>query len=440
MARLSDAQNSRNVLILCSVGYVSSYVFELMFPILAVSLASSARVSLDEVLSWSFGGYLLFGLGALPAGLLADRLGIRRVLVVALFGLGVASLAASEAPNGQVLSRALALMGACASVFRPIALGFSSPTIDARRPTLGILGVAGGAALALTPILTAALCARLGWQPTYRAVGYAMCAIAIASAFLRIDERRLTADDAAAGSDADALTIGRDGSGRELLLPLAALAGAAVFAGVSYRGAMLVQPAYFAAHVSALRFGAITSLVYLLGIVGQTVGARLADRDDARRLYLAFHLLSLPALVLMALLTAAPLVACAAVFAFFSLGAQPIETCLFARYAPARWRVTAHGVRIALTVGVGSVGVWLVRWTIATGGLSHALLWLAGVVVLGVGCAALLARLAERQRGCTRVGAAPELDGPSALGTVRAPLGALSPINAPTAPPGAPHR
>jgi MFS transporter, FSR family, fosmidomycin resistance protein len=435
MARLSDAQNTRNVLILCSVGYFSSYFFELMFPTLAVTLASQTRLPLDEVWSWSFGGYLLFGLGAAPAGFLADRMGVRRVLVVALFALGVASLAASEAPNGRVLSLSLALMGACASVFRPVGMSLISRAIDARGRALGVMGVVGNAAIALTPIITAALCTRLGWQATYRVVGYAMCAIAIASAFLRVDEQRGAAEGLAAGWGAGAAPISRDASAHEALLPLGVLAGAAALAGVSHRGNTIVQPAYFAARVPELGFGVTTSLVYLLGIAGQYVGGRLADRYDPRRLYLAFHLLSLPALLLMAVFANAPLVACAGVFVFFSLGMQPIEDSLFAHLTPPRWRATAYGAKIAVTVGVGSLAVWLVRWAAATGGLSYALLWLAGVVLLVVGAAALLVRLGERPSR-VRADAVPEGDGGHrSLGAVHASAGALASINT-----GAPER
>ena len=95
-------------------------------------------------------------------------------------------------------------------------------------------------------------------------------------------------------------------------------------------------------------FGAATSLAYLFGIAGQYVGGVLADRHDLRRLYLAFHALSLPALLLMTALSGLPLVGGAALFVFFSLGMQPIENSLFAHYTPARWRATAYGLKFVL--------------------------------------------------------------------------------------------
>ena len=386
MAGLSEAQNTRNVLVLTGVGHFSTHFFELMFPTLAVTLAAQTGLPLAEVLRWSFLGYLFFGLGALPAGLLADRIGSRLLLISALFGLGVAALAASEAQNGRALSLCLAAMGACASVFHPVGMSLITHTIEARGRALGVNGMFGNAAIALTPIVTAALCVRLGWQPTYRAVGYVMCAVAVICAFLPIDERRRAHATAPPAVPLRA----------QALLPFVVLLVAATLAGVSYRGNTLMQPAYFAARVPEMGFGAATSLAYLFGIAGQYVGGVLADRHDLRRLYLLFHALSLPALLSMIALSGLPLIGGAAVFVFFSLGMQPIENSLFAQFTPARWRATAYGFKFALTFGVGSLAVWLVGWADAAAGLSAALLCLAGVVTLIVAAAAVLVRVAAR--------------------------------------------
>jgi MFS family permease len=380
MARPPEERNTRNVIILTGVGHFSTHFFELMFPTLAVALARQADVPLEEVLGWSFLGYLLFGLGALPAGLLADRVGSRLLLIAALFGLGVASLAASEAPNGRALSFCLAAMGACASIYHPVGMSLISHAIPGRGRALGVNGMFGNAAIALTPLITAALCAQIGWQQTYRLLGYVMCAVAVACAFLRVDERH---HEHAAEPAAPPLR-------RQALLPFAVLLIAATLAGISYRGNTLIMPGYFAARVSEIGFGAATSLAYVLGIGGQYVGGVLADRYDLRRLYLAFHAASLPALLLMTVLSGLPLIGGAALFTFFSLGMQPIENSLFAHYTARRWRATAYGLKFVLTFGVGSLAVWLVQWADTAGGLSFAVLCLAGVVALITGAAAVL--------------------------------------------------
>lgn len=410
MVVVSDARNERNVLILTGIGHFATRFFELMFPTLAVSLAAQSGASLEQVLGWSFLGYLLFGLGALPAGLLADRVGSRLMLIAAIFGLGVAALAASEAPNGRALSLCLAVMGLCGSVYHPAGTSLITRTIDARGRALGVNGMFGSVAIALTPVVTAALCARLGWQDTFRAVGYVTCAIAVACAFLPIDERRTAHARAAA-------LVTLPWARRRMML-FGVLLVAAMLAAVSYRGNTLLLPGYFAARVPEMGFGLATSLVYLLGIAGQYVGGRLADRRDLGlgRLYLIFHALSLPALLLMIVLSGVPLLGGAAIFVFFSFGMQPIESSLFAQLTPPRWRATAFGVKFACTFGVGSLAVWLVQWADVTGGLRLAMLCLAGVVALVVAVAAVFLRLSRRT---------PASDSPAArrrAGTDKAPL------------------
>ena len=401
MATLTAERNERNVLLLTGVGHFATHFFELMFPTLAVSLARESGVPLERVLTWSFVGYLAFGLGALPVGLIADRVSGRLLLLVSLFGLGVAALAASEVTSPRALTICLGAMGALASIYHPVGMSLISRSVDARGRALGVNGIFGNAAIALTPVLTAALCARFGWQDTYRLVGYAMCALAVACAFLPVREPRPHPVSAAATSAPIAWR------------PLAVLLVAAALAGVSYRGNTLIQPAYFAANVSEVWFGAAVSAAYLLGIGGQYLGGLLADRHDLRRLYLLFHLCSLPALLLMTVASGAPLIACAAGFVFFSLGMQPIENSLVAQYAPPHRRAAIYGLKFVCTFGVGSLAVWLGRWADSLGGLSTAILCVAGVVALIVVAAAVLLSMDDGAVTATDAGRGGSADVPA---------------------------
>ena len=321
---------------------------------------------------------------------------------MALFGLGVAALAASEVSSPRALIICLAVMGALASAYHPLGMSLIARATDARGHALAIHRVFGNAAIALTPIVTAGLCARFGWQDAYRLVGYAMCALAVGCAFLPMTE---PPPRPAPPVDRPTPIAWR---------PLAVLLLAAALAGISYRGNTLVQPGYFAEHVSEVWFGAAVSLAYLLGLGGQYVGRWLAERHDHRRLYLLFHACSLPPLVLMTLLGGLPLVASAAVFVFFSLGMQPIEhdaRRALRAAAPARGdprpQVRLH-VRRRLARGLaGALGRRL-------GGLSYAMLCLAGVVLLVIAAAAVLLSMDDRP-AAARV--------PRELADVRAPSG-----------------
>ena len=79
--------------------------------------------------------------------------------------------------------------------------------------------------------------------------------------------------------------------------------------GLSYRANTVAQPAYFAERVPQIGYGVATSMVYVVGTIGQYLGGRVADRYDLRILYLGFHLLSLPFVLAMSVLAGLSLLA-----------------------------------------------------------------------------------------------------------------------------------
>lgn len=375
----SDATNERNVVLLTGVGHFGTHFFELMYPTLAVTLAAETGAPLERVLGWSFLGYLLFGLGALPFGMLADRIGARLLILCGIFGMGVFAIAASESGHGPALALCLGGMGLSASIYHPVGMSLISRTVARRGRAMALNGIFGNLAIALTPIVTATLCARYGWRGAYAFTGYAACALAVACAFLRVDEQR------AIGVPALPAESARGGLPSRSMNLFVVLLIAAALGGISYRGNTVIQPAYFDQRVALLDFGVTTSLVYLVGIGGQYLGGMLADRHDLRWLYFAFHAVSLPALLGMAVLSDLPLVVLAMIFVFFSLGMQPIENSLVAHVTPVRWRSTAYGLKFVLTFGVGSGAVWIVDWAQSQRDLSFAILCLAGIVTLLLG-------------------------------------------------------
>ena len=366
------ADNERNVILLSGAGHFSTHFFELMFPTLAVQLASDTGTPLQDVLGWSFLGYLFFGLGALPFGFLGDRLGARVLIVTGIAGMGVFAIAAGESETGTALTICLAGMGIFASIYHPVGMSLISRTIARRGRALAINGIFGNVAIALTPVVTATLCSTFGWRTAYSIVGYAACALAVACGFLPLDESRTI-------EPPDPATTDRQPFRASNLFVVLLIASA--LAGISYRGNTILQPAYFAQNVDQMSFGATTSLVYLFGIGGQYLAGFLADRRDLRWLYFGFHALSLPALIAMAMLTGIPLVGAAMIFVFFSLGMQPIENSLLAHVTPARWRSTAYGAKFVLTFGVGAFAVRLVEWAEVEANLAFAIVCMAGVVL-----------------------------------------------------------
>jgi fucose permease len=147
--------------------------------------------------------------------------------------------------------------------------------------------------------------------------------------------------------------------------------------GVVYRGATVILPSVFELKseglfvwISNLAQGlisknllanTITSVIFLIGMLGQYTGGRVAERYDLRYAYLIFHAITIPMAILLGLTSDYLLVFLAVIYFFFLLGMQPIENTLVAKYTPKKLHHSAYGFKFVLTFGVGAVAVKMVE-------------------------------------------------------------------------------
>jgi MFS family permease len=115
---------------------------------------------------------------------------------------------------------------------------------------------------------------------------------------------------------------------------------------------------------------------------GQIMGGKLADRMDLRRAYLLVHGASLPFILLMAFTSEYWLALCAALYAFFGLGMQPVENSLIASLTPSRWRSTSYAVKFILNFGVGSSVIYAIGPVKSAFSLETVYVFLAGATLL----------------------------------------------------------
>ena len=136
--------------------------------------------------------------------------------------------------------------------------------------------------------------------------------------------------------------------------------------------------------------------VYLVGMAGQLLGGRVADRRELRWAYLTFFASALPFLLLMRVVEGLPLILMAGGFVLFSLGMQPIENSLVAVLSPPQWRSVSYGIKFTLVFGAGSLAVYLVGFVDGRFGLD-AVIYLLAALLAGVIAMILVLLFASRQ-------------------------------------------
>lgn len=390
----------RRIVAFTGVAHAATHAAELVYPTLAVALVAETGLPLERVLGWSFAGYLLFGLGALPAGVLADRFGARRLILLGLAVSGASLAAAACAPTGLPLVLCLAGVGLGASAYHPAGMGLLTRGVAARGRALAVNGIYGNVGIAATPLATALLAEALGWRGALLAWGAAMLLGSAVFARMRIEE------PPPAPRGPDAVPAETDAPPARTVAAFVVLSLAAMLGGFAYRANTLAQPAFFAERIGALDYGVATTLAMGVGVVGQYAGGVVADHRDLRWGYLAFHALSWPFLLLVPYAAGLPLLAVSGAYVFFALGMQPLENSLYAHLTPERWRSTAYGLKFVVVFGVGSTAALAVRGISATAGLAGVYRVLGGVVAGMLVLIALLVALTARRRRAGAAGAA----------------------------------
>jgi MFS family permease len=337
--------------------------------------------------------YLVYGLAAVPAGYLADRLGSRFMLVLASVGCAGALLLASVAPNFPTLATALVLLGLAAGMYHPSGLSLLSRGVASgeRGRALGIHGAGGNLGEVIAPIWASGFAALIGWRWAFSA-GALLSAACAVLAFTLPDEPGKGSLAAASPRRARrplGQTLVAYWRNRPLRWVLLALVGA----GFAYRGFYTFLGMHFQGSFAGERSAFyIMSAVLVFGIVGQAVGGVLADRFPRERLFLIEAAVCAPVLVALALSSGIPLIVAATLYSFaWSLG-QPVANALTAAHADSRDHGLLYGVQFALTFGLGSFATSAGGLLQATGGTSLSYLGFAAVALLEVAAVAALLR------------------------------------------------
>jgi MFS family permease len=118
--------NDRALTAFAMLGHATFHTYELVIPVF-VAIWSDAFTASPALLGIIAGvSYGLVGVGALSSGVLADRVGSKRLVLACLVGMGAAFGLVSVAPTLPVLAVALLLWGAAASIYHPAGLALLS--------------------------------------------------------------------------------------------------------------------------------------------------------------------------------------------------------------------------------------------------------------------------------------------------------------------------
>ena len=179
--------NDRSIVGFVMIGHAMVHTYELSIPILMtiwlLEFSTSAAI-LGVAVSI---GYGLFGVGALPGGLLVDRFGPRHLISACLAGMGLSFVVLSIAPGVIGVTLALALWGVAASVYHPAGLTLISNGVADRGRGFAYHGMAGNVGIAGGPLLTAVLLLVFDWRLVAAALAVPAIGAAVGGQIIEFD-------------------------------------------------------------------------------------------------------------------------------------------------------------------------------------------------------------------------------------------------------------
>ncbi len=342
--------NEKVILTITGFSHLLVHSVMLVLPAILLVLRDQFNVGLATLGVIATASQFMFGLGALPAGILEKKLGGRTLLLIYQVGVVVSILIIILSQTLWTLTGGLMLLGLSSSIYHPAGLTLISRRVKAISKGMAFHGIMGSIGLALGPIIGASLTVLNGWRLPYFVLGIIMLLLILSTTIFIPSRKREpeTADH-----------IQPEETNRSAL---SLYYGMIVMIGLAFAGFTTFMPAHFALETrnifaslsDTIRGGLFTTLVLLSGIIGQMLGGALGDKYSKPKILLWVILLNIPLLALMGYTTGIPLVIFGILLGVTHFIWQPVGNALIAQISHSKHRGLSYGISFFLSFGVGS--------------------------------------------------------------------------------------
>jgi MFS family permease len=367
--------NTSPTALLLNLGHAMDHLFLLIFATAVASIATQWGMVWQDLMPYTVGAFVLFGLGSLPAGRLGDLWGRRAMMVIFFLGLGGAGLLVAAAQRPWHLAVALTIMGAFASIYHPV--GIPMIVQNSTRPgfTIGLNGLAGNLGIAGAAILTGLLVQQAGWRMAFAVPSLLAIACGVTFALVVPREEMAPARKPKRSVDLPASVMVRI----FFVMTLAAVSGSMIFNFTTNGNNQLLAERLRGLVDDPARLGVLLAVVYTIASFAQIVVGKLIDRYPLKFVYLPIVAAQVPLFLLAARADGWALYALMLAFMVFVFGAIPFIDAMIVQYVDDRMRSRVAGMRLAVSFGVSALAVYLLGPTVKAAGFTTLLLLMAGI-------------------------------------------------------------
>jgi MFS family permease len=378
--------NGSPTALLLNAGHALDHLFLLIFATAVAAIAADWGMVWQDLMPYTVGAFVMFGLGSVPAGRLGDLWGRRAMMVVFFLGMGVSGLLIALTSGVWSLAAALTLMGIFASVYHPV--GIPMLVQQATNPgfTIGLNGLFGNLGIAIAAVLTGFLVKYAGWRAAFAVP--ACLALLCAILFLVLVPRE---EMAPARRPKKLVDLPRAMMARILLvMTLAAISSSLIFNFTTNGNGHLLAERLAGLIDDPATLGVLLAAVYTVASFAQLVVGKLIDRYPLKWVYVPIVAMQVPLFLLASGMGGWPLYVAVLAFMVFVFGAIPFVDAMIVQYVDDRMRSRVAGMRLAVSFGVSSLAVYLLGPTVKAAGFGTLLIVMALISAFTTLCVLML--------------------------------------------------
>lgn len=384
--------------LLLNVGHFLDHYFMLIFAtVAALALSAGWGMSYAELLVYGTPGFAAFALCAFPMGILADKWGRDRMMVVFFLGIGLSSILTGFAQTPLQLGAGLLFIGIFGAIYHPVGLAIVTARWKKTGMRLAVNGIWGNLGVGCAALVTGVMIDLAGWRAAFMLPG--MVSILIALPYLFVSREIQAQTVAPVGGAAAAKRANYGPKWRVLLcVYMTATLGSIVF-----QSTTVALPEIFEERLvgladtiaaalawvqveSASVIGGLAFLVFAAASLAQLATGYMLDRFGARPTLALVTSVQIAAFLLMPGLTDLAVFAGALGVMLGVFGQVPVNDFLIGTTASKQSRSRAFGSRylvsfLAFSAALPLIAVIQANW--GFDGLFHVLMLCAAIILVG---------------------------------------------------------
>jgi len=349
---IDHLKSARHVTLVTSAGHALCHMYMLVFAAILLPLSAEFDLSLTGITGIGSFGFLLFGVGSLPAGILTSMKNPKFMLMIYFIGAAASTAAIGFSRSLQSFTLFLTLLGAFASIYHVAGLTLITQTKEKLGKSFGIHGVFGSAGVTVAPLFASVLATVWGWRWVY----FTLSAVSLIFFILLLFDRVIPTERITPAPKQQAKK-------NTILWFFLVFLAVLIINGFVYRSFMTIFPTHLSRSIHIenlpplLTGGFMASAILAMGMIGQYVGGLLSDRMS--RILLYSFIISGSAvfcLLIGGFGSGILLVIFSACFSIIFFSLQSVENSIISVISPPKLTGVNFGLKSVMVFGIGSVG------------------------------------------------------------------------------------